>query len=106
MGNTLLEHIENRKAELFEKERWFRQKGDKHAADLTSHVLWELNNLTDAYFNVNTNDTEAWQPTANLRWKKKSDSHGGISHVLQQEWISEAGGEKWKDVPTKREVWE
>ena len=82
MGNTLLEHIENKKAELFEKERWFRQKGDKHAADLTSHVLWELNNLTDAYFNVNTNDTEAWQPTANLRWKKKSDSHGRISHVF------------------------
>ena len=82
MGKTLLEHIENRKAELFEKERWFRQRGYERSAGLVLHVLQELNDLTDTYFNVNTNDTEAWQPTTYLGWKKKSDSHGRISHVF------------------------
>jgi hypothetical protein len=49
MDITLMDFIQTRKCQLFEEEKELRKKGDEHGADLCSHVLWELQCITNNY---------------------------------------------------------
>ena len=49
MDKILMDFIMTRKCQLFNEEKELRQKGDTHGADLCSHVLYELESITQDY---------------------------------------------------------
>jgi len=94
MDKTLMDFVMTRKCQLFNEEKELRQKGDTHGADLCSHILYELESITQDYEErASQNESNSTDPLLGLdnviSWVVVEN---GLPDELETVWISNGQG--------------